>query len=978
MQLTLRMEGLINSKFGLWWKVSCSILLLIFTTTATALDLSSLAVPYVQNYTKSQYLFGNQNWCVTSDASGVMYFGNTEGLLSFDGSRWQRYTTSKDQIVRSVAASADGRLYVGLFGDFGYWSYNSSHRFVYTSLTKLLPASVKLTDEVWKIYVEGKRVVFQSFSNIFIYEDGAVKVLNTGNPYLFLLKAGKRLFIQSLEKGLYELQGTSLNLIPGSQVFNNTSVLAVIELNPENVIIGTARQGLFLYDGQKIIPWQTEADPILKSSQLNNGMNVRGGLIAVGTIQNGVLILNRAGKLVHVINKSSGLQNNTVLGMYCDKQQNLWLALDNGIDRIDLHSPFSFYFDKSGELGSVYDGCVFNNKLYLGSNHGLFYTDMNSRSPANDFPRMHLIPGTQGQVWDLSIHNGQLLCGHNDGTFLIRGDRAIKISSNTGGWTMCSIRNQPDVLIQGVYNGLVVYRSNGLAGTYTSEKVAGFGQASRYVEQDEIGNIWVSHPSRGLYKLQLSTDLRRVMHSSYYNHSHGLPAGDKINVFNVENKVIFSTDKGLYTYDDLNDRFILYQQLNNKLGSFSYAERIQKANGRNYWFYSKGQTALVSFEEQGRVSVDSTSFYRLNGRQIRMYQEITSISPSQYLACLEDGYAFYSNRTTTYDLKKTEIPEVLIRGVDDITNNETVLLETIPAAEFEIPYSGNNIRIYYSLPYYEDSTIEYKYFLEGYSSQWSDLSELTSKDFTNLSSGHYTFKVKALVNRKFWTPESAFHFRVLPPWYLTGWAIVFVILIHLLVFYFLWRLYMRKLDKHRRMISLKMMREKEEQLIVERKEQESIQVKLRNEQLQADLEGKGRELTNMAMNIVYKNELLKKLKDELANIKDSTGHKLGNDQLNRLYKVIEEAGNDERDWNLFELSFNETHENFFKKLKADYTDLVPNDLKLCAYLRMNMNSKEIAGLLNITLRGVEIRRYRLRKKLNLDQQKNLTEFLMEI
>ncbi|HWK99165.1 MAG TPA: LuxR C-terminal-related transcriptional regulator, partial [Parapedobacter sp.] len=68
----------------------------------------------------------------------------------------------------------------------------------------------------------------------------------------------------------------------------------------------------------------------------------------------------------------------------------------------------------------------------------------------------------------------------------------------------------------------------------------------------------------------------------------------------------------------------------------------------------------------------------------------------------------------------------------------------------------------------------------------------------------------------------------------------------------------------------------------------------------------------------------------------------------------------------------------FKKLKADHPELVPNDMKLCAYLRMNMSSKEIASLLNITTRGVEIRRYRLRKKLNLAPGKNLTEFLMEV
>ena len=132
------------------------------------------------------------------------------------------------------------------------------------------------------------------------------------------------------------------------------------------------------------------------------------------------------------------------------------------------------------------------------------------------------------------------------------------------------------------------------------------------------------------------------------------------------------------------------------------------------------------------------------------------------------------------------------------------------------------------------------------------------------------------------------------------------------------------------------------------------------------------------MNIVYKNELLQKIRTEMEQLKDPNGKRLPTEQLKHIQKVIDEGMTDERDWNLFETSFNGAHEDFFKKLKGNHPDLVPNDLKMCAYLRMNMSSKEIASLLNITLRGVEIRRYRLRKKLDLPHDKNLTEFLIEL
>jgi len=179
-------------------------------------------------------------------------------------------------------------------------------------------------------------------------------------------------------------------------------------------------------------------------------------------------------------------------------------------------------------------------------------------------------------------------------------------------------------------------------------------------------------------------------------------------------------------------------------------------------------------------------------------------------------------------------------------------------------------------------------------------------------------------------------------------------------------------------IQQKLQQEKEEYLKQEAIANEQKIVKLKNEQLQADLVGKNRELANSAMNIVYKNELLQKIRDELHSLKDSNGKKLGDEHLKKIQKVIDEGMTDDRDWNLFEKSFDEAHENFFKKIKVNYADLVPNDLKLCAYLRMNMSSKEIASLLNISLRGVEVRRYRLRKKLNIAHDKNLAEFLMEL
>ena len=219
---------------------------------------------------------------------------------------------------------------------------------------------------------------------------------------------------------------------------------------------------------------------------------------------------------------------------------------------------------------------------------------------------------------------------------------------------------------------------------------------------------------------------------------------------------------------------------------------------------------------------------------------------------------------------------------------------------------------------------------------------------------------------------------MLPPWYARGWALLAYGLLALLLLLLLRYLYSRKLQRDQQRMQQKLDKEKEAFLQQEALINEQRIVKLKNEQLKNELASKSRELANSALNIISKNELLQSLQEEIQQLKDPTGKKLPETHLNKIRKIIREGMSSDQDWNLLESSFNETHKNYFSKLKALYPELTPNDLKFCAYLRMNMSSKEIASLLSITLRAVEIRRYRLRKKLNLDHEKNLVEFLMDL
>lgn len=931
----------------------------------------SLGTPYIQNFPKSTYASGNQNWSVTQDNKGVMYFGNAEGLLTYDGRYWQQYSLPNRQIVRAVAAGKNNRIYAGGFGELGYWSYQNN-RMAYTSLTSLLPSKTKLNDEIWRIYSDDNRVVFQSFTNIYIYQSQKLKVVRPDSSLFFVHKVNGRILAEVAGHGLMELINDQLVPLPGCSGISG--ILSVLPFKNNSLLIGTNTQGLFVYDGQKLTAFNTPANGFLKTYQLNNGVKVLGKYFAYGTILNGIIILDEEGNIVQQINKGKGLQNNTVLSLYADNNSNLWAGLDNGIDRIELNSPLYFNMDKTGKFGTVYSSIIYQGKIYLGTNHGLYYSNWPLRNGAFDF---EMIPNSQGQVWDLTVLNGELLCGHNNGTYQVVGNQIRKISPLSGGWTIKTLRSNPNYLIQGTYNGLALYRKDN--GWKLVQRIAGFTEPSRLVEEDNKGNIWVSHPYKGLTKLTLSADHKSVIAKKSFGEQDGLPNIYNVNVFDLEGRIVFATSVGFYTYDELSNRFSRYDVLNNKLGGFATSNRIINAGPHLYWFINHGKVALVDFAEPGKVKVDHSRFRMLDGRMVQYYENINRISNSVYLVSIDDGFVIYDLNLGTVYNPTQNLPSVLIRRVDDITDRYKVMMEDGGNSDkVYIENNRNNIRISYALPYYRQAQIKFQYFLDGYSKEWSDWTTATQKDFTNLGAGTYTFKVRASIDNRANSKITNFTFEVLPPWYARKRAWVAYVILLGIILYVGKKVYELKLEKDSAAIARKLKQEQEEVLRKEAEANERRIEKLHNEKLQAELDSKNRELSNSAMSLAYKNELLQKLNDELLKLKDENGKKLPTEQINRVQKVINEGRNDERDWNLFEKSFNEAHENFFKRLKVQHPELVPNDLKLCAYLRMNMSSKELSSLLNISLRGVEIRRYRLRKKLNIPHDKNLVEFLIEL
>ncbi|MEI6683911.1 MAG: two-component regulator propeller domain-containing protein [Bacteroidota bacterium] len=548
----------------------------------------------VKHFTKHDYNASSQNWSIDTDQDGNIYVGNNDGLLVYNGTHWTTYRNPDQTIVRSVFAAPDKRIYTGSYEEFGYWEFDAARELKYHSLKQLLKNFTFHNSEIWKIVQSGNKIYFQSFSSLFVYDHQTVKPIELPGNIIFLLKARNRLFVQSVVGKLYEIVGNKLQKIEVGNVLDGTEIKTILPFSSTSFLIGTTADGLFVFDGKTVTPWKSEINDMLKACQINNGI-VADNKFIFGTIVNGLFIIDMNGKLISHLNNENALQNNTVLSLCNDQNGSIWVGLDRGIDNLSLNTFLDIYQERGEQIGPVYSAALLGNTLYVGTNRGIFtYTD---NPETGIFTYNGLLNKSQGQVWEMKILNGTLFCGHTTGTYMVEGKTLKQICAVSGGYLLKQIeRNGIEYLIQSTYSPLVIYNRTGQEWKY-GHLVKGYLEPSRFLEVDHLGNIWIGHAVKGLYKLQLSDNLDSAVSIISFGRKDGFPSEFKIRVFKVENRVVFTTGTNLYTWDDLKNKMILYTELNKQLQGFEASTQIKDIGNSLYWFIRKNDIALFTIKE---------------------------------------------------------------------------------------------------------------------------------------------------------------------------------------------------------------------------------------------------------------------------------------------------------------------------------------------------------------------------------------------
>ncbi len=913
------------------------ILALILTIWSAPLWMGAQELlPPIHNYKIFEYQADSKNWGLSTNSEGELFVANNSGLLHFNGEKWKLYKLPNKTTIRSVA-HIDGKIYTGSYEEFGYWTKNRFGVLVYTSLTHLIKDHVFTSEEFWQILPYGDSVIFRSFNGIYILKNDEITVIDPPFVVTFVSIYKNKILVAGGHKRLYELINDSLDPLEEHEMLSNKVIIAMTDIK-EGLLIGTKRNGCYLMTEEKIIPFEIGINTQLKQYQLNQILSLSGNKIAFGTIKNGIYLYDNDSKTSQRLNRQVGLQNNTVLSMMQYKEQ-LWVGLDNGIDRIQLSNPLTYYTDYSGTVGTVYDLAVHENILYMGSNTGIYYFNNDS---------LEFVEGSQGHVWDLNVTHGELFCGHNTGTYRVNKNSFEKISSITGGYQIVKVPESNTSFIQGTYIGLAKYEKD-INDTWIVTAIAGMDKPVKYLCFEDTHTLWAAHPYKGLFRIVLNDTYDEVIEKIEFT-TEVIPTNYNVKVYNIRNQIALYIEGIWYRYNPIEKKIELFEEFQ----GYNHKNLIHH-DDTFFWFIDNEGSKEVLYTDLKDVDLVLDDI-QLQERLAPESENIIKLNDSIYYFTLNDGFGQLDLYKFNKRLEDFELPKPKLVSFED--GQKTYPLEN---EVFHVPYNmSHDILVNVSSP----SLVEPKYHFElkGPMDQADDIENGIIK-LQNLPFGKYELNISTIRIDNERSDPKTIRFEIVPPWYLSKISMVMYLLALIGLIFLIRRYNRRKLEKKHRKLKERLHREQEERL-----------AKLEKEKLEKEIRQKQKELARTTMNMAEKNKVILELKEMLLVNK---GQFTNQKRYSSFIKKLDNSINDDGDWKHFEVNFKELHEDFFENLLKKYPNLTPKDLKLCAYLKMNLSSKEIAPLMAITNRGVEIHRYRLRKKLKIDSSQNLSNFLIK-
>ena len=888
--------------------------LISFSLATFAQPVPEKGVPLLQSFTPSQYLHKGKIWDIGSAPNGIVYMAADKGLLEFDGKTWNSFTGS-DGFTRSLLVDNDSTIYTGSDLDFGVWKRNKYQVFEYTSLYPFRDDNAGINEEFWDVFKLNDNVLFASSQNIYIYKNQHFTKISAPTKFTGSFSVNDSLYFADEKAGLYRMDGLSLKQVVNFPAGAEFEIAGIYR-HPQGIVLVTRNSGLVLFSSGKLSFLNNAVSQHLKTAKVFSFTPVGDQYLAFGTILKGLYITDINGRIIHQINRNKGLPNNTILSLHYSPVGKLWMGMDYGVAAIDLHQRFTTFYDFRGDFGSGSAALICDGIFFLGTNQGLYQSAWDDLNNDSEYNRFQLVPGSEGQVWCLEEIDNSVLLGHDKGLFILNGNSIQNISDEPGVWTIVPYK---DYLLTGNYNGISIFRKAGNTWIFLKKMALILGSCNQLiVEKDNI--LWVNIPNFGVIRAVLDDDLYP---------SERLILKDK--EFEGADPFLKKSDSGILL---ATDRFQYV---------FSKAERkfVNKVNAGN----QPEIEGLIKGPHRSTVIHQDYAFFPVyNGFALKYLKSGNEPAGHVNTLCVRKIEASGRNhdRTNFY-----------------------------PGAS--IPFRQNSLKVECIVPNLDN--VLYQYRLDE-SGKWSPWDSNNTFELFNLKRGKHTLFVRASVNNEM-LQILEIPFRIEAPWFLSWLAYLIYFVTAVLLIYGLLTLQKLSLKKHRKQHLIKEQRSLREQAEKHRQEvmtleQEMLQAEYNK--LKQQLKAKTVELACKAKVDDEKNRMLISLKEKFERVQKEPA--LAQMTFKEINRILDSFLN--KEVNTFEIQIDELHQEFYKKLKDRYPGLSNNDLRLCAYLKIGLNSREIADILNILPSSAFISRSRLRKKLNIGADEDLYGFLNSI
>lgn len=748
--------------------------------TADADDIRENGAPLFQNFSASDYQGASQNWSIVQDSRGLIYVGNSEdGVLEFDGIRWRKIPIQGGAAVRALAVGSDGRIYVGTNGEIGYLTPDAQGQMRYVSLLNRLAPQDRDFADVWAIFPSPEGIYFATFKRLIRIEPSHVRSWTPHSTFHLAFHVNGRVYVREPGRGLLQLVNDDLQLVPHGEQFADERIYTMVPWAGAGpavgatantpILVGTRTKGLFTFDGREFRPWKTTADDLIVQSQLYRASFLGDGTLALATLRSGVLLIDPRRRLAGRLDKSMGLMDQTVYDLLQDRQGGLWMALDNGVARVDLASPITQFARLQGVSGSVIAMQRYAGTLYVGTTQGAYRLVTGPLQPA----RFVAIPQITGQVWDFLTLGDALLIAGSQGVLELRGGRLRVVRpSEMPALSLLQSRADPKRVFVGLLNGLASIRLRN--GRWIDEgRIAAVSHEVRTMYQEADGSLWLGTLSNGVLRLPLEPRGGMVPglvgEPRLFGKLDGLPSTLNSFVYSLNGGPVVATTAGVYRFNAARQRFEADQRFEHLFGN-EMRQVLSLAQDRRGQVWMSTSDAARTHKETGIATVDGDAGYRWDARPL---QDIAGSPIAKILP--EDAFVWFGGDDGVYRYDTRHGVDIeppfaaLVRRVSDHDGTQ-VFGGAGTGVVPQIEHVNNALRFEYAAPSYGIRPTRFQVLLQGIDKGWSAWSTETYRDYTNIHEGTYRFQVRAMNGYGTVSRTAVYDFRILSPWYRTPLA----------------------------------------------------------------------------------------------------------------------------------------------------------------------------------------------------------------